>query len=287
MAPLRFVVLDVFTDTALAGNQLAVVLGGADLADGRRQDIAREFGFSETTFTGPPSHPTAGDARVRIHTPEVELPFAGHPTLGTAVALGLEGGLPGGAVVTLELGVGGVPVELDDDGGGGWMRQPLPTFGPWDGDRAALLDALGVADDAVRAPIEVYDNGVRHAFVLVHDPAVVAGARPDAGRLAGAAPGTGVSLCAATGPASAVTRMFHPSAGVVEDAATGSAAGPLGVHLLRHGLLSPADELVVAQGAEIRRPSELRVRVDGWGDRIAGVFVGGRAVLVARGELLV
>jgi trans-2,3-dihydro-3-hydroxyanthranilate isomerase len=265
---------------------LAVVLDGAALPDDRRQAVAAEFGFSETTFTGPPSHPTAGDVRVRIHTPLIELPFAGHPTLGTAVAVAAERALPGGSVLTLELGVGGVPVELDADGGGGWMRQPVPTVAVWPADRhGALLAALGFDPSVVVAPVERYDNGVPHAFVVVSSPDVVAGCTPDLGTLGAVAPGCGVSVCAITGETAAVTRMFHPSAGVAEDAATGSAAGPLALHLLRHGLLSPGRELVIDQGAAIGRPSRLLARVEGLPDAVAAVAVGGRAVIVGTGEL--
>jgi len=277
----RALLLDVFTDRPLTGNQLAVFLDGPSVPAALRQDLAREIGFSETVFVDPPSHPTAGDARIRIFTPTVELPFAGHPVLGTAVALGSILGPAGGAVVTLECSIGPVPVEVDGQGGG-WMRQPLPSVQPWP-DPGPLLAALGVDEGDVVAPVEVYDNGPTHLIVTVAEPAVVEQAAPDLGRLGALAGITGTSLCALTGSDSAVTRMFNPGLGIAEDPATGSAAGPIGVHLLRHGLVEPGRQLTLSQGATIQRPSTLLVRVEGLPDAIAAVAVGGTAVEV--GEL--
>ena len=276
---MRAVLLDVFTDRALTGNQLAVFPDGSEVPEGIRQDLAREIGFSETVYVDPPSHPTAGDARIRIFTPSVELPFAGHPVLGTAVALGRERGLAGGTVVTLECGVGPVPVELDAAGTGGWMRQPVPTWTRWPSE-ADVLDALGAGADDVVVPLEVYDNGPRHLVVTVRDEAIVRSLQPDLGRLAAAVPDDGTSVCAVTGAATVTTRMFYPAGGVAEDPATGSAAGPVGVHLLRHGLVEPGVELVLSQGAELQRPSVLHVRIEGTPEAIASVGVGGQAVIV-------
>jgi trans-2,3-dihydro-3-hydroxyanthranilate isomerase len=276
---MRAVLLDVFTDTPLTGNQLAVFPDGSEVPEGIRQDLAREIGFSETVYVDPPSHPTAGDARARIFTPAVELPFAGHPVLGTAVALGRERSLPGGSVITLECGVGPVPVELDGTGSGGWMRQPVPTWTAWP-EPKDVLDALGLDPGVVAAPLEVYDNGPKHLIVTVEREATVRGLRPDLGRLANAAPSAGTSVCAVTGPAAATTRMFFPAGGVAEDPATGSAAGPVGVHLLRHGLIEPGVGLTLSQGAELLRPSTLLVRIEGLPDAIGAVGVGGTAVIV-------
>lgn len=286
---MRAILLDVFTDTPLTGNQLAVFLDGPSVAEAQRQDLAREIGFSETVYVDPPSHPTAGDARIRIFTPEVELPFAGHPVLGTAVAVAIDRGLAAGSVVTLECGVGPVPVELDTvgaSGGSGWMRQPLPRFEPW-ADVDGVLGALGIdggtaGPGVLAAPVEVYDNGPTHLVVAVTDPAVVRAAAPDLGRLAAVAGTTGTSLCAVTDAVAGtvVTRMFVPGAGIAEDPATGSAAGPVGVHLLRHRLVEPGALLTLTQGVEIKRPSTLLVRVEGLPDAIAAVGVGGAAVVV-------
>lgn len=280
---MRFLILDVFTDRPLTGNQLAVFPDGASVREELRQDLAREIGFSETVFCDEPSHPTAGDLRARIFTPALELPFAGHPVLGTAVAIGRERGLGPGAVITLECGVGPVPVELDATGSGGWMRQPLPSVEPWP-DVGELLAALGLPAGTPVAPVEVYDNGPRHIVVAVGEEATVRGLRPDVQRLAEVAGPAGTSVCCVSGPAAVTTRMFIPGAGVAEDPATGSAAGPLGVHLLRHGLVDPGVQLTVSQGAEIARPSTLLVRVEGLPHAVASVAVGGSAVLVAEGR---
>lgn len=276
---MRAVLLDVFTEQALTGNQLAVFLDGASVPVEHRQDLAREIGFSETVFVDPPSHPTAGDARIRIHTPEVELPFAGHPVLGTAVAVAADRGLAGGSVVTLECGVGPVPVELDADVGGGWMRQPVPTWEPWMAP-APLADALGVRLTDLVGPVTVYDNGIQHIVVAVGDPELVRRAQPDHFRVSRIAGMCATNLCAPTGPDTGVTRMFLPGGGIVEDAATGSAAGPVGVHLLRHGAIEPGTQLTLTQGVQIQRPSTLLVRVEGTAEAISAVGVGGRAVVV-------
>ena len=278
---MRFLILDVFTDRPLTGNQLAVFPDGGEVPEELRQDLAREVGFSETVFCDPPSHPTAGDVRARIFTPAVELPFAGHPVLGTAVAVGIERGLPGGSVVTLECTIGAVPVELDAAGTGGWMRQPLPTVEPW-ADADALLQALGV--DGTVAPVERYDNGPVHVIVAVADEAVVRDLRPDLARVEAILGSTLVSVCAVGGPGEVKTRMFCPGGGIPEDPATGSAAGPVGVHLLRHGLVEPGVQLTLSQGAELQRPSTLLVRVEGLPDAVASVSVGGSAVLVGEGR---
>jgi len=274
----RAVLLDVFTDRALTGNQLAVFTDGSQVPEELRQDLAREIGFSETVYVDPPSHPTAGDARIRIFTPAAELPFAGHPTLGSAVALGRERGLAGGSVITLECGVGPVPVELDATVTGGWMRQPVPTWVDWP-DAGGVLDALGLPRDAAVAPMQVYDNGPTHLVVAVGDAATVRNLRVNGGRLAELVP-DGTAVCAVDGPDAVTTRYFFPAGGILEDPATGSAAGPVGVHLLRHGLVEPGRQLTLSQGAEIKRPSTLLVRVEGTADAIASVAVGGSAVIV-------
>jgi trans-2,3-dihydro-3-hydroxyanthranilate isomerase len=279
----RFLILDVFTDRPLTGNQLAVFPDGGEVPEAIRQDLAREVGFSETVYCDPPSHPTAGDARARIFTPSVELPFAGHPVLGTAVALGRERGLPGGSVVTLECGVGPVPVELDDAGTGGWMRQPIPTVEKWS-NIDGLLSGLRLDRSDLAAPVEVYDNGPTHIVVAIGDASSVVALAPDQQRLAEVARLAGTSVCAVTGDGAVTTRMFSPGVGVAEDPATGSAAGPVGVHLLRHGLVEPGVQLTLSQGAQIKRPSTLLVRVEGLPDAIAAVAVGGSAVIVGEGR---
>ncbi|MDH4345053.1 MAG: PhzF family phenazine biosynthesis protein [Thermoleophilia bacterium] len=278
MSALRFVVADVFTDVPLTGNQLAVFTDGRGVETDVMQALALETGFSETVFVLPAE--ADGDARIRIFTPRTELPFAGHPTLGTAFVLG--GPLQRDAL-TLETGRGPVEVVLERDESGrivfGRMRQPVPAVEPFD-DTEALLAALGVAGSEL--PVECYDNGVEHVFVCLPSEDAVAALRPDMGALTRFGL-TGVNCFAGAG-AAWKTRMFSPLDGVGEDAATGSAAGPLACHLARHGRIEWGQEIVVTQGAEIGRPSTLFARAEGEGGSIAAVEVGGSAVIVARGE---
>lgn len=274
----RYVICDVFTDRALTGNPLAVFTDGRGLSPQTMQDIAREMNLSETVFVFRPE--AGGNAKIRIFTPRQELPFAGHPTLGTAVVLG---GALQTEVVLLETNVGTIPVRLEREGARivfGWMRQPVPSWTEFV-EQDALLAALGVAGSEL--PIVEYDNGARHVFVVLGSRESVASVRPDLRRIEQLT-SAGVNVSAGAGLAWK-TRMFAPAAGVSEDPATGSAAGPLGVHLARHGLAPFGELLVVSQGAELLRPSELSVIVQGTGDSIDSVEVGGGAVVVSRGEL--
>jgi trans-2,3-dihydro-3-hydroxyanthranilate isomerase len=275
--PRRYVIADVFTDTPLQGNQLAVFTDGRGLPAEQMQRAARELNLSETVFFLPPERD--GDLRIRIFTPASELPFAGHPVLGSAF---LAGELLGTSAVRLETGAGLVPVELRRQGGqivSGQMEQPIPEWAPYEHPER-LLAALGVAGSGL--PVEAYPNGPRHVYVALRDEAAVAALRPDAGALADLG-AIGVSCFAGSG-LRWKTRMFAPGLGVLEDPATGSAAGPLAIHLARHGRTGFGDEIEIRQGAEIGRPSLLYARVDGSAERIERVLVGGSAVVVARGE---
>ncbi len=277
MPTLRYVVADVFTDTPLTGNQLAVFTDARELREDVLQPLARELNLAETVFVYP--REGVGHARIRIFTPARELPFAGHPTLGTAFVLAGPLQLP---EIHLETQKGVVPVRLEREGPRivfGWMEQPLPSVEPFAGE-PELLAALGV--ERAELPVEVYDNGVRHVFVALASKEAVAALRPDLGRLA-QLPVVGVNCFAGSGR-EWKTRMFGPGAGVPEDAATGSAAGPLAVHLGRHGRIAFGDEIVISQGAEISRPSTLHARAEGSADRVERVEVGGSGVIVARGE---
>ena len=278
MRSFRYVVADVFTDRPLEGNQLAVFTDARDLDELTMQRLALEIGFSETVFVLPPRE--GGTVRLRIFTPRVELRFAGHPCLGAAFVLGAPLQL---GVIGLETAGGIVPVELERDESGrivfGWMTQPVPTVEPYE--RAGeLLAALGLA--ASQVPVEVYDNGVRHAYAVLAAKEDVARLEPTWSALA-RLDVVGVSACAGTGT-SWKLRMFAPAAGVGEDAATGSAAGPLACHLARHGVVPWGEEIEIEQGTEIGRPSRLLARATGVGTAIESVQVGGAAVIVARGE---
>jgi trans-2,3-dihydro-3-hydroxyanthranilate isomerase len=278
VASYRYVVVDVFTNVPLAGNQLAVFTDARGLAAGRMQALALEVGFSETVFVLPAGG--EGHASIRIFTPRAELRFAGHPILGSAFVLAapLQLGL-----IRLETASGVVPVELDrDEWGGvvfGRMRQPVPTVAPAPSPDV-LLGALGVERSAV--PIEVYDNGVRHVYVALESEAAVAALKPDLAALAQYDPdGT---TCFAGRGSRWKSRMFAPALGVPEDPATGSAAGPLACHLARHGLIDWGEEIEISQGVEIGRPATLYARAFGGDGLIDAVEVGGSAVVVARGE---
>jgi len=273
----RYVVADVFTDRPLTGNQLAVFTDARELDGETMQALALEMGFSESVFVLPAEGD--GDVRIRIFTPKVELPFAGHPILGTAFVLGspLQR-----TVIALETGRGVVPVQLERDEGGaivfGRMTQPVPTVEPYE-DTSALFAALGVTGSLL--PVERYDNGPQFTFVTLGSREEVAALRPDFEALTEM--GVMVSCLAGDGT-SWKTRMFAPSSGVAEDPATGSACGPLVCHVCRHGLVEWGVEIEVEQGAEIGRPSRLYARAGGGPDGIEAVEVGGSAVVVARGE---
>jgi trans-2,3-dihydro-3-hydroxyanthranilate isomerase len=275
-----YVVADVFTDIPLQGNQVAVYTDATSVGAERMQAIAREMNLSETVFVLPAEGDA--DARIRIFTPTAELPFAGHPTLGTAVVLGDPSDQD---VIRLETGAGVVPVELQRRDGrvvAGRMRQPIPTWEPYEAVED-LLAALHVTSSAL--PVIGYRNGPRHVYVALEHEDAVATLDPDLGVLAKLA-GVGVNCFAGSG-ARWKTRMFGPALGVPEDPATGSAAGPLAVHLARHGWIGYGEEIEIRQGVEIGRPSTLYARVSGEGDRIDRVEVAGSAVVVARGELRV
>jgi len=274
----RYVVADVFTDVPLAGNQLAVFTDARDLTSEDMQTLALELRLSETVFVLPPSSDEA-DVRIRIFTPAIELPFAGHPTLGAAFVLG---GPLSKVVIRLETLSGVVPVELQREGPKivfGRMEQPLPTWEPVL-DPQPIFDALGVAGSSL--PVERYDLGPGHVYVELGSPEEVAALQPDIAKLA-AATQDGVNTFARDG-ARWKTRMFAPNHGVAEDPATGSAAGPLAVHLARHGRISFGEQLEIRQGAEIDRPSTLYATAHGTAEQLERVEVGGSAVVVARGE---
>jgi trans-2,3-dihydro-3-hydroxyanthranilate isomerase len=268
-----YYVIDVFTDTPLEGNQLGVFPDGQPFSDEQMQRIARELNLSETVFLLPPE--SGGDARMRIFTPVAELPFAGHPILGTAFFVGESLDRD---EVRLETRKGLVPLQLERTAGRvcfGWMEQPPFPCEPYE--RAEeLLTALGVEESLL--PVEVYENGPRHVYVRLPDEKTVAALRPDLTALAGHER-VGANCFAGSGTAWK-TRMFIPSFGVAEDPATGSAAGPLAVHLGRHAVVPWGTGIEIRQGAEIGRPSILHARAHA-PDKAE---VGGKAVLVAQGR---
>jgi trans-2,3-dihydro-3-hydroxyanthranilate isomerase len=269
----RFVVADVFTDVPFAGNQLAVFTDAREIPEARLQPLAREINFSETVFV----YPAAGDghARMRIFTPVLELPFAGHPVLGTAFVLGGPLQLD---ELWLETGAGVVPIRLERDGSRivfGWMRQPVVEAEGYE-QADELLSLLGVETSGL--PVELYRQGPGHVYIELDSPEAVAALRPNSDALLELSPyGT---VCFARDGEGWKARVFVPAHGVGEDPATGSAAGPLALHLARHGRIDFGDEIEIHQGAEIGRPSTLFAVARSPEE----VEVGGSAVVVARGE---
>ncbi|UIK01236.1 PhzF family phenazine biosynthesis protein (plasmid) [Rhizobium leguminosarum] len=279
MMKLNYVVADVFTAVPLSGNPVAIFTDARALTAGTMQRIAREMQLSETVFVLPPE--IGGDFCVRIFTPVNELPFAGHPTLGTAIVMGETFA---GNGLRMETGMGIVPFRLDRGPDGralaATMQQPIPTWETYD--RAnILLDALGLAASAL--PVEVYHNGPRHVFVGLESIQALSQLQPDHRRLA-ALPDVAIN-CFAGSNLHWRSRMFSPAYGVVEDAATGSAAGPLAIHLGRHGYVTFGQTIDIHQGVEMGRPSLMRGCATVAGDRITAVSVSGEAVVIMRGTM--
>src|SRR5919202_343534 len=276
MAAFRYVVADVFTDVPLTGNQLAVFTDARDLPEEQLQPLAREMAFSETVFVYPAERD--GHVRIRIFTPTAELPFAGHPVLGTAFVLGAPLQL---GEIRLETGAGVVPVVLEREGARivfGRMSQPVPEWEPF-GQAEEVQELLGVRS---QLPVELYHLGPTHVYLGLGSEDEVAALAPDFGALARLT-NAGVNCFAGSGRAWK-NRMFAPADGVGEDPGSGSAAGPLAIHPARHGRIEFGHEIEISQGSEIARPSKLYATAWVTPDRIERVEVGGSAVIVARGE---
>jgi trans-2,3-dihydro-3-hydroxyanthranilate isomerase len=285
---LTFYIVDVFAEEKYAGNQLAVVRGGAGLPDETLQKIALEMNYSETTFVLSEEE-TGGGYDVRIFTPGDEIPFAGHPTLGTAYVIQYE--ILAGPVesITLKLKAGEIPVSFGEVL---WMRQLPPTFG-------ATLDSaliaptlnLEMADLDDRSPVQEVSTGLPALIVPLRDLDALRRCKVDWERHTEVA-GPGKNLyvfCPEShddGPGDLSARMFANDSGVPEDPATGSAAGCLAAYLLEHGYLgTDSIDVRVEQGFEICRPSLLYLQAARDGDQTT-VHVGGKVQMVARGELV-
>jgi len=295
----RFVQVDVFTDRVFGGNPLAVFLDGRGLDDALMQQIAREMNLSETVFLFPPSRPD-GAAALRIFTPAREVPFAGHPTIGTAWVLATRGlGTKGAGRFILEEKIGPVPVELEGDPARPdfiWMTQQEATFDPALDNRGAVANALGLteADLWPGAPIQPGSTGNKFLFVPLRDRATVDRAVLDVrGMLAamGERPHIGIFVFAPDpDPAAgrAYSRMFAPhTSGIPEDPATGSASGPLGAYLVLNRLVKKGAEvrMVSEQGTKMGRQSFIHIRLAMQGEQITAIRVGGTAVPVLEGGL--
>ncbi len=306
---LRYHLIDVFTDRPFGGNQLAVFANGQGIPASLMQQIARELNFSETTFVLPPKE-VDNHFLVRIFTPFVEMPMAGHPTVGTAFVLALEQMVdPSAPAVTVrfEEGVGVIPVTIQwVDGRPGLikMSQPLPKFGPEFADRAlmAAMLSLNPAQIAPDLPLQVVSSGVPFLYVPLTDLAAIRQVklRQDLWEqhLSNFAAAQVFVFTRQTELENSAVhcRMFAPTFGIIEDPATGSASGPLGAYLIKYGLVKTADrrpqtaegqpELVTfisEQGFEMSRPSLIQVEIAHDQGRITGVAVGGHSVYVGEG----
>ena len=309
MQEYRFVQVDVFTDAPFGGNPLAVFPEAEGLTTGDMHRLAQEMNLSETTFVLPPQAPDA-DFKVRIFTPAAELPFAGHPVVGTHWVLAHLGRVDLREPVTqvrFELGVGVLPADLHVADGRVErvvMTQDRPTFHAVIEDVTELAAGLGLAPEAITAtgwPVEVVSTGLPQMMVPVRSLAEVQGLDP--GQLNTAALNR---VCHAAGTecvmvftfeterptakpwaeAAVHVRLFAPLLGVPEDPATGSANGALGAYLVHHRAVpvtAPTTFIVSEQGAEINRPSTLYVEVDSAGEKITAVRVGGQVVPVIEG----
>jgi len=285
----RFATLDVFTDRRFAGNPLAVVLDAEALDPAAMQAIAREFNHPETVFVFAPADP-AHRARVRIFTPARELPFAGHPTVGTAVLLGAR---DGGRDLVLEEGIGAVRCTLESmRGGGGSARFTIPQLptevGPT-ADVAAIAAALSlVPEDIGEGRPARWSAGIPLTFVPIVSLAAIARCRPDLAKF-DAAFGAGAAVyafCNETAEAGHHfhARMFAPGMGVPEDPATGSAAAAFAGVLARR-LSDGVHALTIEQGYEMGRPSLIRLTAEVAGGRLVSASIGGDAVIVTEGTI--
>lgn len=300
---MRYLHYDVFTDTPFEGNQLAVCPEPPrDLSTARMQRIANEMAFSETTFVFPKED--RGDAKMRIFTPSAELPMAGHPTIGTTFALAAEGVIAAGREkFVFECGVGPIPVDLEWDGSRlsfAWMTQGLPSFGFQIADRAGFALAVGLEpSDLVDLPIEEVSCGVAFLFVPVAsrdsidrisiDRRAAARVLEKAGQPEQAIFFFTTDRKGATGDETVYSRMIAPAFGVAEDPATGGASGPLGCYLLHHGMVGAhaARSMLSLQGVAMKRPSRIYISIESKDRTITRVRVGGKAVAVAEGRLVV
>ena len=286
--------VDVFTQQPFGGNQLAIfVLEDGNLTDTTMQAIASELNLSETTFVLPPTDGTS-DHHVRIFTPAIELPMAGHPTVGTAFVLARLGLVTSPGNVTFQEGVGPIPVALSGTGDDivATMTQPRPTFGKVWEDRTAIAELVSLteADLLPEMPVQVVSTGVPFLYIPLRSLNAIRRAtlRMDLwqSEFVGYIPQMYLFTTETEDPAATThARMFAPGMGIAEDPATGAACGPLGAYLVRYGLAAPGVYLN-EQGYEMGRSSQVYIRAETNGDDITVIQVGGHCVYMGRGELI-
>lgn len=288
---LEMVQVDVFSSNRFEGNPLAVFLDGRGLSDAQMQAIAREMNLSETTFILPRDSTTEKERgiRVRIFTVAEELPFAGHPTLGTAFALRGSSGAP---VVTLDLNVGQVPVRFEDSPGQpsfGEMTQVDPKFGSMH-DRQVVARACGLSENAIEPslPIQTVSTGLPYVIVPLRSLEAMRGLSLDQKRVSEYMKGADgrffyfVSRETVDPGARLHARMIFYNG---EDPATGSAAGCTAAWMVAHGVAKPDERVLIEQGLEAKRPSRIFVRASKTDNRVINVRVGGNTTEVMRGEV--
>ncbi len=310
MAPerrsLKFHQADVFTDEPFGGNPVAVLPDVKGLADDELQKIAREMNLSETVFVFPPTDPKAS-AKVRIFTPTQEIPFAGHPILGTFYILGKLKRLPLQEPITslfYECNIGVFPIELRVHKGEILrvvMTQPKPEFlgkvdtpdGMMEIAMALGMDKRAIADS--KFPIEVVSTGLPVMIVPVRTLTAVRSIVPNPTAITElcrryGANGIMVFTTVTVDEFSTVhTRMFASPIGILEDPATGSASGALGAYLVQNGVVEVAitTEIISEQGYEMDRPSRIIIQVESDDDIIQEVKVGGEVVMVIEGKITI
>lgn len=290
---LQFFQFDVFTSSPLDGNPLAVFPDASGLSNDQMQAIAREMNLSETTFVFPRDAAVEKERgiRVRIYTVQEELPFAGHPTLGTAFALR---GSSGAAEIRLELNVGTIPVRFEDQPGQpafGEMTQIDPVFGMvHDRKKVAQVTGIPIDDIAPDVPVQTVSTGVPFTILPLRDLAAARRLRIDQERASEylAASGGKFFFCVARETVDPSARLharmlFYNG----EDPATGSASGCAAAWMVEHGVAKPDERVMIEQGVEMKRPSRIFVSASRRNDRVVNVRVGGNVVEVLRGELFI
>jgi trans-2,3-dihydro-3-hydroxyanthranilate isomerase len=293
----RYLQYDVFTDRPLTGNQLAVFLDTAGLATETMAAMTRETNFSEATFVFPAER-AGTDIRLRIFGRGGEMPFAGHPVIGSTFALADDGVIaPATKAFTFGLNIGPTLVELEWAGDRlafAWMTQQPPAFGPTLPDRARLAAAYGLPADALYAdvPVQEVNCGSAFFFLALKTRAAVDQAAVDARAVASVFEAAKITrrgvFVFSPEPGADGATVYSRMIGTVEDPATGSASGPLGCYLVRYGIvpLDNAGAIVSAQGVKMNRPSRVHIRIDAESpERITRVRVGGGSVLVGEGRL--
>jgi trans-2,3-dihydro-3-hydroxyanthranilate isomerase len=296
-----FILVDVFTSRPFGGNQLAVFIEGAALSAGEMQELAHEMNFSESTFVMPPE--SSGARRVRIFTPTVEIPMAGHPTVGTAWVLASRGeiALKSSSVdATLQLGIGPVMVTVESTGGKPdfvWMAHREAEFGAKRTDVERFAEALGIASADIRGdlPIQIVSTGFPFVFVPLRSIEALGRCYPNKGGIAALfktgpqeqPPLIYMFVAEQSGEFSVRSRMFAPFNGIAEDPATGSAAAPFGAYAATYGLIKPAPStsFLIQQGVEMGRPSEIRVEVARKESGAFAIRIGGRCAIVGEGSM--